>query len=184
MSTRQNDDEQLLREITAALARYPADITVTTKSLGGENTMMDLDVNKADYGSVHGSMGKHLQALRTIFQFIGARQDRKIKIMLLEPTKGQREERLPFTPNHHWNERNIMDLLNRILIRILRRPFAMVALSAEQPDATTTIEITADPAEQAVIEALTTALQPLFHAIGKKEGRQLYVEAPAAVPTG
>src|SRR4051812_43231468 len=109
-ATKMTPDEQLLYDLIAAMARHPENIATAERRNGSAGTMIELHVHRADYGSVNGSMGKHLTAIRTIFQFIGAREKRDIKVLLLESTVGDREERLPFVPKENWPEKPTLDL--------------------------------------------------------------------------
>jgi hypothetical protein len=40
-----------------------------------------------------------------------------------------------------------------------------------------------DKKEQEIIDALKPHLHPIFHAIGKENGQNLFLEAPQQVPT-
>jgi predicted RNA-binding protein YlqC (UPF0109 family) len=172
-------DEDLLRDIVSAFIRFPEEINIETERRGENSTMMKLEVHRDDYPRVFGGQGRHRQALVTIFAFIGAREERQIKFMLLESKKGVRQGNLPFKANLDWKPDKTLDLLRKILRRIFTKPFEVEALSAEE---TTNIEIRVDPSETNIIDALEPSLEPIFHAIGKNQGRQLYLEAPEPVP--
>jgi predicted RNA-binding protein YlqC (UPF0109 family) len=173
------NDEQLLRDIVGAFTRHPADVSISIEKRGETSTMITLEVNRDDYPRVFGGQGRHIQALRTIFAFIGAREERQIRLLLVEPRKGVRQGNLPFKPNLEWQADKVLELLRQILDRIFTKPFEVEAMSAEE---TTNVEIRVDPSEQKIMDALEPSLQPIFHAIGKSEGRQLYIETPEPVP--
>jgi predicted RNA-binding protein YlqC (UPF0109 family) len=177
-----NADEDLLVDIIAAFVSYPDDIGVTTLSQGGANILIELEVNRADYGKVAGSQGRHITAIRTIFDFIGAREQRRIRVMLIDqPRIAPRDFVIPpqFEENLNWKPDATVALLQRLLDRIFIKPFSIEVASAE---ATTNIEIRVDKKEQEIMDALKPHLQPIFHACGKASGRILYVEAPQAIP--
>lgn len=173
-------DESLLYDLVAAFTRHPQDIRVEGRQLKPGSTLIELEVNRDDQPRVIGSRGKHIQALRTIFQYIAAREKREIRLILLEPTRGEREEeRLEFRPNMDWQPDNTLALIERVLGRVLRKPFQVNAISAGE---TTNLEVAADKTEKEIIVALKPSLHPIFNAIGKNEGRQLFIELPEPVP--
>lgn len=172
-------DEELLREIISAFIRHPGDLRLETQSRGERSTIIEIEVNRDDYPRVFGGQGRHIQALRNIFAFIAAREERKTRLMLLEPKTGVREGHLPFKANLDWKPDKVLDLLRKILGRIFTKPFNVEEISAGE---TTDIEVNVDQTEQNIIDALIPSLQPIFHAIGKSEGRQLYIKIPEQVP--
>lgn len=168
----------LLRELVGAFVQKPDAITVAVEDVpGGE--MLCFRVDRNDHPRVVGAMGKHIQALRTIFRFIEAREGRKVQLMLLEPNAGRREPTQPFVPNMDWNPQPVRDVLNALLAKIFTKPFEVEITSAEE---TSNIEIRSEESEQEICEALSDYLQPIFHAIGKQQGRQIYVSAAQPVP--
>jgi predicted RNA-binding protein YlqC (UPF0109 family) len=115
-------DEDLLVDLVAAFCQHARDIGVNTQRQGGENVMIEFDVNRDDHPRVVGGQGKHITALRTIFEFIGAREARRIRLMLKEPTRGQRGLNAPFKANFDWDAEPTVKLLRRVLDRILVHP--------------------------------------------------------------
>lgn len=172
-------DEKLLRELINAFIRHPRDLRIETQKRGEKSVMIQIEINRDDYPRVFGGQGRHIQALRNIFAFIAAREERKIHLMLLEPKMGVREGHLPFKANLDWKPDKVFGLLREILGRVFTKPFELDDISAEE---TTDVEVKVDPSEQKIIDALIPSLQPIFHAIGKSEGRQLYIKIPEQVP--
>lgn len=172
-------DEKLLAEIVSSFVRHPDDVIVKTERLGGKN-VIQVEVNRDDYGRVFGSQGRQIQAIRTVFAFIASREGRQIGVMLLESTRGTKIEPPPFRANLDWESKKLLSLLKRVLKRILALPFSVDETSVQE---TTNVTIATDPKEHRIIEALRPSLDPIFHAIGKNEGRQLYLEAPEPIPT-
>lgn len=185
-------NEALLRDLVSAFVAYPKEIETKSDLDAAGNETLTLKVHGNDQPRVWGQGGRHIQALRTMFQFIGARDDRRITLLLVEPrwSRSVRPDPQPFRPNDQWDATETVALLNRLLSRILRKPFTISAYSPAEralaeaglsiqssADYTSILEIDPDSTERNVVDALLNYARPIFHAIGKNNGRELKLDA-------
>lgn len=190
----------LLRDIVAAYTtRGDAIEIVSEPNARGE--LLKLRVDKGDHAKVVGGGGKQIQALRTIFQFIGARDGQTLRLVLLEP---DREGDQPWSPpktgpfarsrpdldeeaasrmlgagEADYDPEATLSLLDKLLARVLAKKHRTDIYAAEDK---VHLEIYPHADEATLAEALATYAAPIFHAIGKRMGRDLYLEAKPVVP--
>jgi predicted RNA-binding protein YlqC (UPF0109 family) len=181
------ENEIMLRDLVGAFVQYPAGVRTTSALDEGGGETLTLAVRAEDQPRVWGQGGRHIQALRTIFQFIGAREERRITLILLEPAERARgAPQQPFTPSMDWDSAPTVALLARVLRRVLRKEFTTQAYSpsaraleaaglptASSMDYETRIDVAPDAAEQVLCAGIVEYLKPIFHAIGKNQGREV-----------
>lgn len=173
-------DEALTEDLVRAFVWNPNDVHVTRRGEGGGDIIIyELDVNPADYGAVVGKGGRKITALQAIVQCFGLKTQKKIRLILPprdRPANAMIPE--PFRPDVGWKPEKTVELLRRVLAKILTSEFNIGVIStAEQ----TTLEIMADKNDNAWLEAMTPFLHTVFHAIGKNDGHDLHVKQAMAV---
>lgn len=172
-------DEDLLRELVSAFIKYPDRLRIESERRSKDSTMITMQADANDYGKIHGRQGRNIQALSTIFLFIAGRGGRRVSIMNNPPDRGTREELPPFVPNPDWEPDHAISLLRKVLDRILRRPYKT---EPHENDEQTVIKITPQMEEQKIVNGIAPYLHPIFHAIGKNEGRELSIQEEIALP--
>lgn len=181
----ESEDAQLLRRLVATFTRNGEDIAIEEEAQGPGRKMLRLWVHAADQSRVVGAGGRHIHALRTIFQYVGARAGTGIRVTLEEPRTGDKEAgALPATPRP-WDPEAVTSLLRDVLGRVLVKPFDLDAFDAGED--TTTVEVQVHDDERQIMKrgddaGLLLSVQPIFNAIGKVGGRQLFVTLPEAMP--
>lgn len=171
----------LLHDLVAGFAKYGDDVEVTRGEAPTRDTLT-LRVNADDAPLVQGRWGRVLQALRTIFSTIGARDDRRITVIWSEPIRGQWKETIedfvrPYDPD------SIKGLATRILDALLLESFE-VALYEGAPDPATpesdkvpvVLEFKVHPTEIEIANALAPFLGLIFSAVGKRQGKDLHLQ--------
>jgi len=80
-------NEALLRKIIEAMTYHRDDIEIESTTADGTKVVETLKfkVNGDDHPKIVGTSGRQIQALRTLFQFIAARDGCTIRVLLLEP---------------------------------------------------------------------------------------------------
>ena len=81
----------LLHTIISALVDYPEAVVIN--HVDGETTcILEIQVAPSDVGKVIGRQGRHIAALRTLLQAVGAKEKKHILLDVLEDE--------PFTPSY------------------------------------------------------------------------------------
>jgi hypothetical protein len=78
-----------------------------------------------------------------------------------------------------YDPEGILALLNKLLARVLAKPHRTDIYDAEDK---VHLEVYPGAGEQKLADALVMYAAPIFHAIGKRMGRDLYLEAKPVVP--
>jgi predicted RNA-binding protein YlqC (UPF0109 family) len=180
-----SEDALLLRRLVAAFTRNADDIQIDEEAQGPSRKMLRMWVHAADQSRVVGAGGRHIHALRTIFQYVGARAGTAVKITLEEPRTGDKDgAALPAAPRE-FDAEAVTGLLRDVLGRVLVKPFELEAFDAGEDS--TTVEVHVHDDERQIMKrgddaGLLLSVQPIFNAIGKVGGRQLFVTLPEAMP--
>ena len=73
-----------IRFIVASLAENPDDIQVE-KTIDDLGVLITLQVHKDDMGRIIGKNGQTIKSIRTLLRVIGAKQEEKLNLKILEP---------------------------------------------------------------------------------------------------
>lgn len=169
-----------LREIVAEIISRPDELQFIPLGTGSR-VILNVQVNASDTGSVLGKGGAHFRALGTLAALMGQRAGVRLTLnRMKEPEPGERADPAKKVKlKKVWASDKVSDLLERTACSVLTHP---TAVTVEDADSVTSfLTIRHSPREiAALVEALVTACEPLFNAIGKMNGRVLYVSAEAA----
>ncbi len=75
--------KELIVALVEALVDYPGEVRINEIS-GGQTTILELSVAKADLGKVIGKQGRNAEALRTILSCASAKSRRKTVLEIVE----------------------------------------------------------------------------------------------------
>ena len=75
--------KELIEAMAAALVDYPGEIRINEIS-GGQTTILELSVAKADLGKIIGKQGRNAAALRTILNGASAKTKRRAVLEIVE----------------------------------------------------------------------------------------------------
>lgn len=136
------------------------------------STTINVQPHDDDYGKVCGTGGVMIRALQLMFRILGNRHGIKMRLILGKPfpSTGGIVPKPNFIEAENWNNEPLRLLALAICRAIFVKPVTVCAADAGD---TTTIEIVpmfGDPMLVAVSE-IESALTPIFHAIGKAQGR-------------
>lgn len=180
-TTKHDTTLELLADIVRAFVFHPEEVKVIGSGSGGQLEVLELHVNAADYGLVFGKAGKKIQALQILAQFLGIKERRKIKLILPETERARNGGGIkPYTPNPKWDARPTLDLLRRILTMVLSQDYEVESVDV---GGQTHIVVTVEQTDMRFMDVLTAHLHTIFHAIGKTEGREIYVTSTPKLPT-
>jgi len=159
----------LARRVLEEITFHKSDLHVTPTQVG-RSCMIKVQVHKADMPRAIGSGGLHHRALDTLIAAIGIKYAVNMRVNLVEPEVGRPERYERFEASHNWNSEPVVALLRDICAAVFITSAEVSAHDAA--DATTNLEVTVSAREpRKIIEPIGKALQVLFNAIGKANGR-------------
>lgn len=164
--------ETLIRDLVASYTRQHQFLSV--KSLvTGNGIIVAVKADDSDQACIVGSGGKHIKALKFIVAAISRNQDIGINLTLLEAEKNGRFEQVPYAADPNWNHEPTTNLLHRVLELAMPVPYRVQKFDI---DTLTNYEIaTVGSYVPEGLESLIQQLHFLFHAAGKRSGREIHV---------
>ncbi|HLC38994.1 MAG TPA: KH domain-containing protein [Patescibacteria group bacterium] len=82
-------DQEFVEYVVQALVSHPDDVTVK-RTVDEMGVLIELTVNPEDMGQVIGKEGQTAKALRTLLRVLGAKNNARINLKIIEPAGGQR----------------------------------------------------------------------------------------------
>lgn len=163
----------LVTRIVKEIALHKDELQTSLQPLG-HTALITIQVSRGDMGRVIGKAGAHSRALETLVLAIGAKYDTAIRLNIAEPVGGQRDRYGAFSPHPAWDAAHVVQLLADIGQAVFPQP--VKAESIDAPGFATALELRINPRESmALARAVEQALNVLFNAIGKANGRLLTV---------
>ena len=86
-----HDDQIFVETIVKAIAEYPEQVS-TTRGADERGILISLSIAKDDMGKVIGKEGRTAKAIRTLLRVLGARQESRISLKIVEPETGLDED--------------------------------------------------------------------------------------------
>lgn len=160
---------RILREITL----HPQHIKLTESPLG-RTTTIKIQVNRGDMPRVIGSKGAHAMALETLVGIIGRRQNALLKTRVIEPEVGEQDRFSKFAPREEWDKQKVQDLMTDIVESIFQYPVRVEVMDGEEYQSVCEVFVSQGENKE-LVQTVNAALNPLFVAIGKANGRLLTV---------
>jgi len=77
-------DQEFVEYVVKALVDYPDDVKVSRK-IDEMGVLLELSVNPSDMGKVIGKDGKTAKSLRALLRVLGARENARINLKIVEP---------------------------------------------------------------------------------------------------
>ena len=166
--------QDLIKTLIAAFCAHPKDCQVTEQETPGSSLLV-IEVHPADYAKVIGGRGATFRALETLAALAGMRDRKKTRLILPRPANGGEYGSLPFVPDQNWSRSPwLVDLLQKTMDLTIG-PGATVG--ASNMEDTTILGALIEPQELPIdIEEIDDAVGKIFHAIGKANGRNVFVD--------
>lgn len=171
----------LIKDLVRGFVFQPNRVSITTMAADeseSDVTILTLEVDPDDYGAVCGKAARKIQALRVITQLCGKKDGIDYRLIMPERERPRYAMQARFTPNLSWKPEATLNLLRRVLDRVLEKPYDIKVVSALDQ---THLEVRADPKEIEWLMKIQPFLHLIFHAIGKNSGRELYIDATEAI---
>jgi hypothetical protein len=88
-------DQEFVESVVKALVNNPSDVK-TERTVDERGVLITLNINPADMGYVIGRGGQTARALRTLLRIVGAKNNARVNLKIVEPegsTHVRREQR-------------------------------------------------------------------------------------------
>ena len=96
-------DSEFVEYIVKAIVDHPDDVKVE-RSIDEMGTLVSLHVSPEDMGTIIGKEGRTAKALRTLLRVLGAKNDARVNLKIIEPEGGRMsfgeggDDRMPQAP--------------------------------------------------------------------------------------
>jgi predicted RNA-binding protein YlqC (UPF0109 family) len=170
----------LFRRLVTEIISHPENLVIETK-LHTQSIVLTLQAHAADTPRLIGSGAATYNALVTVAAALGARAGLRVSVPpIREPVVGE-PGRYKFAPQEQWPKERIVKLLTDITRAAFADSGAVEGkLFDDDASGSTTIELWVARNERgALVFALGAALRTLFDAIGKSNGRIIYLDVIA-----
>ena len=85
-------DQQFVEYVVKAIVDHPEDVTAE-RTIDEMGTLISLHVNPDDMGTIIGKEGRTAKALRTLLRVLGAKNDARVNLKIIEPEGSRSFER-------------------------------------------------------------------------------------------
>lgn len=86
-------DQEFIEYVVKELVDNPSDVKVERK-IDERGVLLELTVNPADMGKIIGKEGRTAKALRTLLRVIGAKNNARVNLKVIEPEGSERPPRV------------------------------------------------------------------------------------------
>lgn len=174
--------ERVLRDIVHEIILHPDDFEVIQIPLSS-HLVVNLRAQTSDTGRIIGPKGAHFLALKIIVAAVGASCTKRVLLGRMEPPldgKGPDSyNKLVFKKD--WNEAKVREILERTVASIFTYPSSVTVKDVDE--VTSVLCVTISSRERAdLVAQVSDALQTLFNAVGKANGRIVLVDVVAETP--
>ena len=81
-------DKNFVEYVVKAIVEHPDDVK-TTRKIDEMGVLIELTVNAADMGQIIGKEGKTAKSLRTLLRVLGAKNNARVNLKIIEPEGGR-----------------------------------------------------------------------------------------------
>ena len=92
MADKKHDDQEFVEYVVKSLVNNPSDVK-TERTVDERGVLISLHINSADMGYVIGRSGQTARALRTLLRIVGAKNDARVNLKIVEPEGSQHRGR-------------------------------------------------------------------------------------------
>jgi predicted RNA-binding protein YlqC (UPF0109 family) len=90
-------DQEFVEYVVKSIVDHPDDVKVE-RSIDEMGVLITLSVNPEDMGQVIGRQGQTAKSVRTLLRVIGAKNDARVNLKILEPEGGKRSPEMRGAP--------------------------------------------------------------------------------------
>ena len=179
----QDKVEARLLELVNEIIFHPDDLKLNHFRISPTFHVINIDGHPSDKGRIIGPGGANFVALKHLVAAMGHKFGFRFQLGRVENSDGPVEyDRYGKTKlGNDWHESKVRDLFERAVMACLIEP-ATVAID-DVDEKSSVLRVAHSVREPAAdLRRVTNALQTIFNAVGKANGRQLYVSAEAEQP--
>lgn len=167
MSTVTESAESFCRLLVEGFIRFPTEFEVKVSEVN-DLLIFILTPHADDMGKIIGSKSIMFNALQTLLIEYSKGIGRRVQFIVEEPVVGTVFEKPPFVNDPQWPRERILNLFELICRNLFRKfTFTDASVGFE----TSIIVLSSDVSEEVV-----SALSRIMNAVGKANGRKLFVE--------
>jgi len=85
-------DQAFVEMVVKAVVDYPDDVKVE-RSLDERGVFLQLSINTEDMGKIIGKEGRTAKAIRSLLRIVGAKENERVNLKIMEPEGYERTER-------------------------------------------------------------------------------------------
>lgn len=82
-------DQEFLEQLVKALVTNPNDVKIE-RVIDEMGVLLTLKINPADMGQIIGRQGQTARAIRTLLRIVGAKNNARVNLKIIEPEGSQR----------------------------------------------------------------------------------------------
>lgn len=168
---------ELFSEILREFILHPGELEVVAVQLTKSATV-HIKANGGDVGRIIGERGAHFKALQHVCLAVSHKHKTAIELApVAEPESGRADRYQKFAAKENWREKEVLSLLTRTVRMIFRHESVIDIETKNMPGAITVFTVRIARAEDGdIVQIMQAALKTIFNAVGKANGRTLYVE--------
>ncbi len=87
-----NDDKKFVEFIIQSIVGNPSDVKID-RTVDERGVLLSVNVNPTDIGYVIGKKGQTVNAIRTLAKVVGAKNNARVNLKIVEPEGSQRRPR-------------------------------------------------------------------------------------------
>lgn len=156
----------IIAQMIAGYTAKPVDLRMAEMD---STILFELQGENDDHRRLVGTRGRHIWSLQRLAGLAGGRLGKTVRLALIDPKPGSRGRDLDFTPVADWNSGPFMGLIRDVLYYTAPDGTGATIGNAGH---NTTVEVSL-PAIGPAFGDFAQAMQALFFAIGKMEGRMV-----------
>lgn len=92
MAEKKHNDQEFVEYVVKSLVNNPEDVK-TERTVDERGVLITLRINPADMGYVIGRGGQTARSLRTLLRIVGAKNDARVNLKIVEPEGSTRVRR-------------------------------------------------------------------------------------------
>jgi predicted RNA-binding protein YlqC (UPF0109 family) len=166
---------ELVKRILSEITFHHDQLKVHAIELG-VGWMVVISATRGDTPRIVGGRGMTFKAIDCLVGAIGNKYRMKIRAKLEEPTTGEQDRYERFKASEDWNRDGILKLLQDVCQQVFTHPIVDLSL-ADIDNQTSLVTVQVSRAEdRRLVEPVSKALEILFNAIGKANGRTIRLD--------
>lgn len=172
-----NDTKSLLLRLVSAYTKHTDQIRIES-TVERNYVQHTLHVHQEDYHKVVGRSGSRIKAISHLFGIIGRTHGSFVNIVLVPMPQSDRIESTPCKEDHNWNPAAVNTIIRQLMEAVECGCYIDSTNTAIATNIT--LKVPSGHYEKLSVAGYFTDMVLLLFAIGRKEGRMLYLDVVRA----